>query len=289
MRKSLGSELIFREGRGYGAKPFTKKSMTLSAPTETRQMIFAIAAMIAMATPAFAQAPGAHQLKLKNTPAPFVGTVLGSDGRNVQFQTAAGKVGYPLANVESIAMPVPPEIGQALTAMQAGELDKALPLAQAVSQKYRGLPTEWAKLAAATTANLLINAKEFDKAEAAYKEIEQLYPGAGGLQSKVGLARIAVEKKDYGAAKDALTPITEEALKSKNVARENAFAYSQAFYALGLAQEADGKPQEALENYLRTVTIFFHDPVARAKAQQQADELRAQYKDKPASQQLRVP
>jgi len=252
-------------------------------------MIFAIAAMIAMAAPAFAQAPASHQLKLKNTPTPFVGTVLGSDGRSVQFQTAAGTVGYPLANVESVAMPVPAEVGQAIAAMQAGDMAKALPLAQAVSQKYRGLPTDWAKLAAGTTANLLIGAGELDKAEAAYKEIEQLYPGAGGLQSKVGLARIAVAKKEYGPAKEALTPITEEALKSKNVARENAFAYSQAFYALGLAQEAEGKPQEALENYLRTVTIFFHDPAARAAAQKQADELRAQNKDKPASQQLTVP
>lgn len=271
------------------ALPLTKKSMTLSAPAEYRQMIFAIASMIAMAVPVWAQAPAAHQIKLKSSPTPMAGTILGADGRSVQFQTAAGTVGYPIAAVESVAMPVPPELTQALTAMQAGDTAKALPLAQAVSQKYRGLPTEWAKLAAGATANLLITSGDLVKAEAAFKEIEQLYPGAGGMQSKVGLARIAVAKKEFGAAKDALTPITEEALKAKNVPRENAFAYSQAFYAMGLAQEGEGKLQEALENYLRTVTIFFHDPAARAGAQQHADELRAQNKDKPASQQLTVP
>jgi len=252
-------------------------------------MIFAIAALGTMAVPAFGQAPAAHQLKLKNNPTPLAGTVIGADGRTVQFQTAAGKVGYPLPNVESVTMPAPPELQQALTAMQAGDTAKALPLAEGVAQKYRGLPTDWAKLAASATANLLVSAGELDKADAAFKEIEQLYPGAGGLQSKVGLARIAVAKKDFAAAKEALGSITEAALKDKNVARENAFAYSQAFYTLGLAEESEGKLQEALENYLRTVTIFFHDPAARTAAQKHADDLRAQNKDKPVSQQIAVP
>lgn len=230
-----------------------------------------------------------HQLKLKNNPTPMAGTVVSSDGRNVQFQTAAGTVGYPLLNVESVIMPAPAELGAAYTAMQAGDTAKALPIAQAIYQKYRGLPVDWAKLAASTTANLLINAGELDKADAAFKEIEQLYPGAGGLQSKVGLARIAVAKKDFAAAKESLGPITEAALKEKNVPRENALAYSQAFYAMGLILESEGKLQEALENYLRTVTIFFHDPAARAAAQQHADDLRAKNKDNPASQQIAVP
>ncbi len=252
-------------------------------------MIFAIAAFLGLATCMSAQTPVAHQVKLRNNPTPLVGTVLGADGRNVQFQTPAGSVGYPLQNVESVTMPAPPELGQALTVMQSGDAAKALPLAQAVSQRFRGLPVDWAKLAASTTANLLITAGELDKAEAAFKEIEQLYPGAGGLQSKVGLARIAVAKKEFGGAKAVLEPITEEALKAKNVPRENAFAYSQAFYAMGLIHESEGKMQDALENYLRTVTIFFHDPSARAGAQQHADELRAKNKDKPASHQIAVP
>ena len=109
------------------------------------------------------------------------------------------------------------------------------------------------------------------------------------MQSKVGLARIAVAKKEFGPAKETLGPIIEEALKAKNVPRENAFAYSQAFYTMGLINESEGKFQEALENYLRTVTIFYHDPTARAAARKHADDLRAQNKDKPASQHIAVP
>lgn len=248
-------------------------------------MIFAFAILMGLALSAHAQ----HQLKLKNNPTPLPGTVLGSDGRNVQFQTAAGKVGYPLQNVESVVMPAPAEVAQAQQAMTTGDSAKALQLSQAITDRFKGLPVDWAKLSASTTANLLVTTGDFDKAEAAFKEIEALYPGAGGVQSKVGLARIAVAKKDYAAAKEALGPITEAALKEKNVSRENAFAYSQAFYAQGLIDDAEGKAQSALENYLRTVTIFFHDPAARAAAQEKADALRAQNKDKPASEQITAP
>jgi tetratricopeptide (TPR) repeat protein len=128
-----------------------------------------------------------------------------------------------------------------------------------------------------------------DKAETAWNDFEKLYPGAGGLQAKVGRAQIASAKKDYASAKSTLAPIIEEALKQKNVPRENAFAYSQAFYVMGLVNENEGKFQDALENYLRTVTIFFHDPSARASAQDRADALRAKNKDKKTSEKLAVP
>jgi tetratricopeptide (TPR) repeat protein len=158
-----------------------------------------------------------------------------------------------------------------------------------VYEKYKGLPVDWAKVSALMVADSLINSGETDKAEAMYREFEQLYPGGGGLQAKVGRARIAVAKKDLLSAKDTLASVTEEALKLKTVPRENAFAYSQAFYVMGLVNEADGKPQEALENYLRTVTIFYNDPNSRAAAQERADELRARNKGRKASDQLTVP
>jgi tetratricopeptide (TPR) repeat protein len=215
--------------------------------------------------------------------------VLSSDGRTVQFQTQAGTVGYPLVNVESVVMPVPVELGQAQQALQSGDTKKALQLNRAVAEKYKGLPTDWAKLAASTAANLLISTGELEKADAAFREMERIYPGAGGLQSRVGQARIAVAKKDYATAKGSLESVIDEALKQKNVPRENAFAYSQAFYAMGLVQESEGKLQEALESYLRTVTIFFHDPSARSAAQQRANELREKNKGKKTSEHLAVP
>ena len=259
--------------------------MTLRAPAELRQMIFAIVAILAFAAPSHAQ----HTLKIKNNPQALTGTILGADGKVVQFQTPAGSVGYPIANVESITMPAPAELGAAQQAFQAKDYEKALQAAKGVAEKFKGLPTEWARLASSMVASLYGNMGQTDKAEAAWNDFEKAYPGAGGLQAKVGRAQIAAAKKDFLTAKDSLAPIVEEALKQKNVPRENAFAYSQAFYVMGLVNENEGKLQDALENYLRTITIFYHDPSARAAAQDRAEALRAKNKDKKTTEKLTVP
>jgi hypothetical protein len=248
-------------------------------------MIFALAALFALSMGAHGQ----HSLLLKGSPTPLSGTVLSSDGRVVQFQTQAGSIGYPLANVQSLTMPPPQEWTAAQQALAAGDKAKAAQLATAISAKFKGLPTDWARAALLMAAGAAIDSGDHGKAEAIAKEFEALYPGTGGLLAKVLQARIAVAKKDYLSAKDALIPVVEEALKAKSAPRENAFAYSQAFLAMGQVAEADGKLQDALENYLRTVTIFFHDTSARAAAQERADALRAKNKDKKTSEQLTAP
>jgi hypothetical protein len=283
--KSCGFGVDFAQIAQIACAALNEKSMTLRAPTEVRQMIFAIFAILVFAATAHAQ----HSIKMKGNPQVMAGTILGADGKVIQFQTQAGTIGYPLLNVESVTMPSPPELVQAQQAFQAKDFEKALQMAKGVADKFKGLPTDWARLAGSMVASIYGNLGQTDKAEAAWNDFEKSYPGAGGLQAKVGRAQIAAAKKDFLSAKDSLAPIVEEALKQKNVPRENAFAYSQAFYVMGLVNENEGKLSDALENYLRTVTIFFHDPSARAAAQDRADALRAKNKDKRTSEQLTVP
>jgi len=285
MWKSCGFGVDFAQNAQIACAALNDKSMTLRAPAEVRQMIFAIVAILVFAASARAQ----HSLKMQGNPQVMTGTILSSDGRLIQFQTPAGTVGYPIAKVESVTMPAPAELTVAQQAFQAKDFEKALQTAKGVADKYKGLPAEWARLASSMVASIYGNLGQTDKAEAAWNDFERSYPGAGGLQAKVGRAQIAAAKKDFLSAKDSLAPIVEEALKQKNVPRENAFAYSQAFYVMGLVNEHEGKLSDALENYLRTVTIFFHDPSARAAAQDRADALRAKNKAKQTSEQLTVP
>lgn len=206
------------------------------------------------------------------------GKVLGVQGTNVQFQTQAGTIGWPLANTKEVQVAAPPEFAAAQGAFAAKDVNKALQIVAALVAKYKGLPVDWAQQATAMLGDLYIANKDFDKAEAAYKEFQRIYPGAGGVQAEVGTARIAVSKKDYATAKSKLEPIIDAALKDKAVSRANAYAYSQAFLAMGEIKEGEGNLQGALEDYLRTVTIFYYDPTAVAAAQEKADALRASQK-----------
>ena len=83
-------------------------------------------------------------------------------------------------------------------------------------------------------------------------------------------------KKDFATAKQKITPIIDEALKVKDVPLTQRYAYSRAFYVSGQVKESEGNLAGSLEDYLRTLTIFYHDPAAVAAAQERADALRKQ-------------
>ncbi|MDB6152268.1 MAG: hypothetical protein JWL90_721 [Chthoniobacteraceae bacterium] len=203
------------------------------------------------------------------------GKVIGVNGNNLQVQRPEGILNVPLNGIKEVQMPVPPEFARAQNAFAAKDYTNALNLARALAEKYKGIPLDWAQQSTGMLGDLYIATKDLAKAEVAYKDFQRLYPNAGSLQTEVGMARIALSKKDFAFARKKLEPIGEAALKEKNITRSNGVAYSNAFLALGELKENDGDLPEALEDYLRTVTVFYYDPGAVAAAQERADALRA--------------
>jgi tetratricopeptide (TPR) repeat protein len=190
-----------------------------------------------------------------------------------------GRLGVPLAQIKEVRMAQPAELNQAFVQYQEKKYDEALATLKALVAKYRGLPASWAQQAAATIGSIHLAKGDVAGAENAFREFQKLYPGQGSLQSDVGLALVAVAKKDYATAKAKLEPVAEAALKEKNVSAATALAYSATFLGLGQIQEAEGNLGEALEHYLRTVTLFYHDRASAAIAQERADTLRKENKD----------
>ena len=200
--------------------------------------------------------------------------ILGVNGSNVQVQVGGGSMGIPLATVTSVVMAPPAELAAANKAYEAGDYAKALPAAKAVAAKYKGLPVEWARQATSLVPDILVAMGNLPEAEAAYQDFQKVYPGAGSLQTDIGMARIAIARKKYDEAKQKLDPIGEAALKTKLPPPALAAAYSQTFLLLGEIAEAQQQHITALENYLRTVTIFYADHGAVAAAQEKANALR---------------
>ncbi len=224
-----------------------------------------------------ADAAGQATVKLR-TGAVQQGQIVGVTASGVEIQFGPNKATLPFAMITEVQMAAPPEFAAAQQAFAAKDFNKALAAVRAVTERYKGLPTDWAQLATAMLGDIYVITNDLPKAEAAYRDSERFYPGAGSLQAEVGMARIAASKKDYDTAKKKLEPIAAAALKEKGVSRQNAFAYSQTFLVLGQVKEAEGNAVGALEDYLRTVTLFYHDPSAVAAAQDRADALRKEQK-----------
>jgi tetratricopeptide (TPR) repeat protein len=255
-------------------RPAQKKPMKLRACFAARQLLFLCGAgtlfilILARASADVITTVDNRRQEVK---------VVGVSGSNLQVQVGAGTLGIPLASIKEVQMAAPPELTQAQQAFAAKDYKRALVLAVQVTEKYKGIPADWAQLATGMIGDIYVAMNDLTKAEAAYKEYQRLYPGSGSIQADVGIARIAVSKKDFSMAKQKLEPLAAQALKERNVPRSHAFAFSQAFYILGQVKESEGNVTGALEDYLRTVTIFHHDPAAVSAAQERADALRKEH------------
>lgn len=261
--------------------------MKLSSPFRLHQLLSALGTALLLGSQAIAQAPAGPQVTFRTKGSPTVqqGTLVGASPAGIAIRIGAQTMTMPATNFEAIQMAPPPEYAAGYQANTAGDTAKALGLIKSVADRFKGLPTEWAQYATGMLGDLYVAAGDFDKAEAAYADFKKLYQTAAGGSptSDVGLARIAVAKKDYETAKTKLEPITAEALKEKNIPANKAIAYSQAFLVSGQVKEEQGNLQGALEDYLRTVTLFYQDRASVTIAQQKADALRTRDKDHPVT------
>ena len=215
------------------------------------------------------------------------GRLTGMNGQTVLMTIAAGagtgQIGYNLALIARVEANPPATYVTGMAAYQAGDWDKALAGLKPVVDQFHGLPTDWARQATASLGDVYLEKGDIAKAETAYADYKKYYPqsaGSGGVRGELAQARLAFAKKDAATARQRLEPITRAALKNPTqVSAADSAAYGQAFYLLGQLHEKDGAYQQALEDYLRTVTVFYQDKVAAAGAQKNADALRAAHKD----------
>ena len=202
------------------------------------------------------------------------GKILGVSNATVQVQFGTNSVGVPVAAIASVTMAVPPEFPAGLTAFEAKDYAKALPLVKSVADRFKGLPgVAWAQQSTSLLGDIYVALNRLPEAEAAYVDFQKIY-GQGSAEAEVGLSRIAIAKGDFATAQQKLTAVTSEALKTKVPPADKASAYSQAFYLLGLALESQKDYPAALENYLLTLTLFYHDRASATDAQTKADALR---------------
>lgn len=202
------------------------------------------------------------------------GKILGVTGNSVMIQMGGASLGIQIAMISSVIKAAPPELALAQKTSEAGDYAKALPIAKAVADQYKGLPIAWAQQATSLVGDIYVGLGKLTEAEAAYTDFKKYYGAAGSVQTDVSMARIAVARKKYDEAKSKLDPIAEKALKEPVSTTEAGMAYSQTFFLLGQIAEAQGESAVALENYLRTVTLFAQDRSAVAAAQEKADALR---------------
>ena len=201
------------------------------------------------------------------------GQILGVKAGVIRIKIGPAETGIPMANVVSVTMAAPKAYSDALALWQKGDAAKTLAVLGPLVENFKGLPTPWAERACALLGEVYLAASQVDKAEAAFADFQKLYPSAGS-SADVGLAELAIAKKDYAGARAKLVPIVEKAKATQLPGSDTSAVYGQALYLLGQVQESSAENAEALENYLLAITIFHEDQAVVAKATERANALK---------------
>lgn len=203
---------------------------------------------------------------------PRVGQISAVVDGKIKIKVGPVETTIPLDQVVSVTKAAPKSYDDSLASWQKGDAAGTLTTLKPLVESFRGLPVPWAERASALLGDVYLSLGQIPDAETAFAAFQKAYPASTAL-ADIGLARLAVEKKDFPGAKTRLDPIIAEATQTLMAPTGKNAMYGQAFYLMGMVNEAGGDYPEALRDYLTTVTVFAEDQAVAAKAQERADAL----------------
>ncbi len=178
-------------------------------------------------------------------------------------------------DVEFLTLPDP--FVEAEQHVQDNNLILARPAYETVLRLFNGLPSDIIGITYTRLADIYITQEKYEEAEEFLQQYANTYADADTDldQVKLGEAQIAVAKKNYDEALELLQPLTDIAKNHESVSEREANYFARVFFSLAQAQEELGNLSQALENYLKVVTVYFHDTAMAQAADEKAQELRA--------------
>jgi hypothetical protein len=234
-------------------------------------------AFSSLATPGPAQAQDRLYFKDGHTQDGRIASVgAGQVTLAVNTTSGAGQMAFDLGLIDHIDSPPPPAWQPGIAAFQARDWDKALGGLRPIVDQYRGLPTDWARQASLALGDVYLEKNQLPQAESAYQAFRAAYPGSDALHLAVAQARLSMARRDEMKAKAQLEQIRDMGLQHPaQVTRADGAVYGQACFQLAQLEERHNEFQAALQDDLRTVTLFYQDGALAARAQQSADAIRA--------------
>ena len=260
--------------------------MNLRSTFPFRQLLSATVGVLTLtaASAVFAQAPtapaGSDYVVLKapptgGQPKAMVNVLItGMRGTQVVVRDGPGEVAYDVSQIMEVRKTAPPEFGQAQKSIEEGDFAKAVSLVKSITDKFKGLPVNWAQEATSMLGNLYLNLDKIAEAEIAISAYENAYRGSSAAGANAAKARIAAARGRFAEASALASGVVAGALSRKAVTRAENQIYGQGYFVLGQCAEKEGKLSEAMENYARTVAIFYQERSVVALAQKRIDELR---------------
>ena len=202
------------------------------------------------------------------------GQVIKVTNEGVAIKVGESEFTVPRQDVLSADIAKPDAFEKSLTAWRTGKNQDALTGFKTIVDRYAGLPLPWAEESLVRLGDVQIAVKDYGGAKKTFDNFDILYPKsafAPAVDAKC--ARILFAQGQTDKALSAIQAVIDPLLKRDYLSDEQEAAVAECLVVQGDCLVAAGRHDDALDSYLKVVTLFDADEDQVAIAKHKAGKL----------------
>jgi tetratricopeptide (TPR) repeat protein len=213
-----------------------------------------------------------------STSGSYTGQVTRATANEVVIKQGQNEFTVPKSSIQKLEVNKPAEFDAASEALKAGKNLQEVTALKAIVERYAGLPVDWAMDAMVALSDAQIAMRDYIGAKRVLDDAIRLYPGEQARRLEVKTTRLSIAQGGQAKAVDNLRAFLAVATKRELLTDDDEYAIAEAYVLLGdclLATNAE----DALDNYLKVVTLFDLDTDRATEAQYKAGKAFEQLKN----------
>jgi len=211
---------------------------------------------------------GEDRIFSQGSSTPTVGTITEVDDTTVKVTLgAAGNTSLPRAKIERVEIAPPPGAEAGVKAFLRGDHKQAIKLLEPVFTKYRCLPQEWIEEISVQLGEAYNREGEWNKARELFLVFSRFYPKSRfGDVARSGEAQALMKTGKKDAARKILESLIKDLDGKTALSDDQNRALGRALVSFGQCCAEVNQNDQALDAFLKTITIYHLDPNAVAEA-----------------------
>jgi len=197
----------------------------------------------------------------------YNGQVMRVEGGSVFIKMPQGEFAVPIRDLVRLDVPPPAAYEKGIAALKSGNTKEAITLLKPLADRFAGLPIAWAMDSLMQLGEAYLEQKDVSAAQAAFDTLKKFYPNTPQAQAvDVKNARVLYALQKFDDAIKAIKVYLDPQLKKDFLPADQEVPVSEALVLMGDCLAAKGQLNEAMDNYLKVVTLYDYDDARKAEA-----------------------
>jgi tetratricopeptide (TPR) repeat protein len=195
------------------------------------------------------------------------GEVVRVEGTTVFIKLEQGEFGVSVRDIVRAEVKKPDAYTAGVAALKAGKAQDAVQALKPIAAKFAGLPAPWALDVMLQLGDAQLQLQDTTAAQATFEAIKKAYPNyPAAAAADVKIASVLFAQKKYDDTLAAVRAYLDPQLKKDFLTPAEEIAVAQALVLMGDCLLLKDKQYEALDCYLKVVTLYDYDDAREGEA-----------------------